>query len=203
MEAMQQCAALVKRAQHTKLIPASLLGNRALRANRLYPKNCQFPHCVFKYCTKGHDLKKRRLTTGPLVQDNQHLTFGVAFKKQLAARDTDERIAQQKVHLAIFTLSFILHTGGFSVSFPGSSRFQSHSPHESTCKCTSCFNREGGAKNFNLPSARSPFKVLYYHQTNNLPTLYSICPSSISFCSRMRRMSGFEVAIAHAAFPAS
>lgn len=40
-------------------------------------------------------------------------------------------------------------------------------------------------------------------EKKNLPTLYSVFPSSISFCSRIRRISGFEVAIAHAAFPAS
>lgn len=48
-----------------------------------------------------------------------------------------------------------------------------------------------------------PGKEINNNKKKNRRTLYSMFPSSMSFCSRMRRISGFEVAIAHAAFPES
>lgn len=118
-----------------------------------------------------------------------------------------ERFAQQKENvlscLKIFMYLFILHKS-FQLFFPRVLKISwSYSQHERMCKNTSCLNRKGGIKNFNLPSDRSPIITFCYQKNKNLPTLYSIFPSSISFCSRIRRISGFEVAIAHAAFPAS
>lgn len=45
-----------------------------------------------------------------------------------------------------------------------------------------------------------PWELLYNKPMMKV-TLYSMFPSSINFCSRMRRISGLEEAIAHVAWP--